>query len=80
MVDILEIAEALSSQKRSQALHGTSSWIDSASYDAETQTMTIDMRGRTYTFHEVPEYVYDGLIMAPSPGEYYHAEIKGRYG
>lgn len=72
------VAEAFS-KKRSQALHGNSSWIDGASYDGNTEEMVITMRGRDYVFHGVPEYVYDGLVMAPSPGEYYHSVIKGVY-
>lgn len=58
---------------RSTALAG-------AAYDDETRTLTVDFRnGRTYTHEGVPQEVYDGLVSAPSPGQYYNSVIKGQY-
>jgi hypothetical protein len=59
----------------------SSSAISSAGYDDETQTLDVSFTsGQTYTFQNVPSEIFDGLISAPSPGRYYHQQIKGNYG
>ena len=51
-----------------------------ASYDDETQTLDVDFRnGQSYTFEGVPSEVALGLRDAPSPGSYFHKNIKGVY-
>jgi hypothetical protein len=58
-----------------------SSAISSADYNPSSQTMTITFTsGGSYSFYRVPYSVYHGLISAGSPGSYYHAYIRGRYG
>lgn len=57
-----------------------SSNLRAASYDARTQTLTIEFyRGRTYVYTGVSENVYAGLIRAASHGRYFNQWIRGRY-
>lgn len=54
--------------------------LASAEYDDETQTLDVTFRnGRSYTFENVPETVFEGLRHAPSPGSYFTSNIKGAY-
>jgi hypothetical protein len=54
--------------------------IRSGTYDTETQTMELYfISGRSYTFENVPEHVWDGLCAARSAGSYFAGQIKGRY-
>lgn len=61
------------------ALNSTS--IVSADYAAEAQELTLQFQsGRSYTYYGVPAEVYDGLLMAGSPGAYFNTAIKNQYG
>lgn len=52
----------------------------SATYDPDTTRLDILFSsGRTYTFENVPQRVFEELRDAPSPGQYYHGYIKGAY-
>ncbi len=59
-------------------LSANSSWISLVCHE-EDGTMLIRMQGNDYTFCGVPPSIFLGLVRAASPGEYYHAHIKGRY-
>lgn len=55
--------------------------MNRAGYDFESETMEIEFSsGQVYTFNEVPVSVFNGLLEATSPGQYYHRNIKGSYG
>jgi hypothetical protein len=57
-----------------------SSMIASAGYDADTRVMEIEFRsGKTYTFEEVPPYVFENLLASDSPGRYFNENVKGVY-
>jgi len=57
-----------------------SSAISRASYDPLSARLSITFHsGRTYTFYRVPPAIYHGLLNASSPGQYYHATIRGRF-
>ena len=59
----------------------SSSAISHVGYDWVLRHLQICFRsGRTYTFYHVPSFIYEGLLSASSPGRYYHAYIRGRYG
>jgi KTSC domain len=52
--------------------------LASADYDADTQSLVIMFKsGTAYTYSDVPETIYDGLLSAPRPGVYFRDEIKG---
>ena len=58
-----------------------STMMNRAGYDFESETMEIEFSsGQVYTFNEVPVSVFNGLLEATSPGQYYHRNIKGSYG
>ena len=55
----------------------SSTALESASYDTESQNLTIVFDGGgEYVYEDVPQDVYEGLIRAPSPGKFFHAMIK----
>ena len=57
-----------------------STMISGGSYDDEMEIMELTFTsGNTYTYHDVPQSVWDGLVSAPSVGRYYHASIKDIY-
>ena len=57
-----------------------SSALAAAEYDDEMETLTIlFVNGRSYTYDNVPEDVYDRLVSDPSPGKFYLSEIKDFY-
>lgn len=52
-----------------------------ASVGYENGTLHIRFhRGGLYAYYNVPESIYNGLMMADSHGKYFHAYIRGRYG
>lgn len=58
-----------------------SSIIRSADYDPEALALDVTfMTGRIYTYFNVPEWTFDGLITAASAGEYFNAHIRDQYG
>jgi hypothetical protein len=57
-----------------------SSWLSSASYDDETQTLTLTTQaGDEYTLDGVPPEVAAALQAAPSPGQFFARQLKGKY-
>ena len=57
-----------------------SSNLAAVGYDADTQTLTIEFRkSGTYEFFDVPESVYQEVMAAGSPGEYFGHNIRGKY-
>ena len=57
-----------------------SSCISAVDYDPLTRKMYLRFRsGRSYTLRDVPEYHFNGLLNASSPGSYFNDYLKGRY-
>lgn len=58
-----------------------SSWLDSAGYDAETQTLTIRMQNSSdiYEYQGVPEEVYRDFLAAESKGAFFATHIQDTY-
>lgn len=51
-----------------------SSMLRDCSYDDNTSELTVTFHnGRSYTYEDVGELTYDGLIEAESPGKYFNA-------
>jgi hypothetical protein len=58
-----------------------SSNLASATYDPEVENLTIEFQdGKSYTYFNVPVQKYRSLTLAPSPGGYFHRQIKGQHG
>lgn len=52
----------------------------SVGYDAQTQELFIRFRnGSLYVYANVPQHVYEGLMSAPSHGQYHAAHIKNAF-
>ncbi len=50
----------------------SSSNLASVGYEPETTTLEVEfLNGSIYQHFNVPEYVFEGLINAPSKGSYY---------
>lgn len=58
-----------------------SSLLDKVGYDSSTQTLVIQMLNSSdiYTYVDVPQNTYDGLLAADSKGTYFVDKIKGKY-
>lgn len=64
---------------RENTITGSSN-IASVGYDDEKQEMTVTFHhGGSYTFQQVPESVYDGMLNAGSAGQYFNSNVKGQY-
>ena len=54
-----------------------SSHLKSAEYDPASRTLVVSFRnGRSYKYKKVPRKFYDGLLAAPSAGEYFARNIR----
>ena len=58
-----------------------SSFLQKVGYDAATQSLAVQMVASSdiYTYLNVPQSVYDGLMAAESKGAYYVRNIKGQF-
>jgi hypothetical protein len=57
-----------------------SSNLSAAEYDPEAKLMVVTFRGGSvYTYADVPETVYEGLLSSPSPGGYFANQIKDKF-
>ena len=57
-----------------------SSNLRAVGYNPMTETLTIQFHsGHIYEYYYVPQYMYDGLMSAPSKGKYHHRYIKNSY-
>lgn len=72
-------AAALAVSAESQPLE--SSWLETAGYDPETQTLTIRMKNSSdlYEYQGVPEEVYRQFLAAESKGAFFATRIQNAY-
>jgi hypothetical protein len=58
-----------------------SSLIDKIGYDAETQTLSVQMNNSSdlYVYERVPQAVFDDFLAADSKGAFFVHNIKGKY-
>ena len=57
-----------------------SSLLASASYDAGARTLTVVFNtGRSYTYQNVDQSVFEGLRSATSPGRFFGQQIRGAF-
>jgi hypothetical protein len=57
----------------------SSSDIVSIGYDPATETLEIEFRKGVYQYFNVPSVIHESLMMAPSHGIFFHANIKGQF-
>ena len=46
-----------------------SSFLEALGYDPDTKTLAAQIRGTTYTYHDVSPETYQDILTAPSPGK-----------
>ena len=57
-----------------------STFLKEAIYDASTRMLTVIFNnGRTYSYQNVDQSVYDGLISARSSSRFFGANIRGKF-
>ncbi len=57
-----------------------SSNLASADYSPETRTLSITFKsGSTYSYADVDQGTYDGLLSATSPGKYFSENIRDTF-
>ena len=55
--------------------------IISAGYDPATQNLEIEFKnGVVWQYPNVPQYMWDEFLGAPSQGKYFHSQILPRFG
>jgi KTSC domain len=58
-----------------------SSHIKAVGYDEATSSMAVEFHnGSTYRYEKVPAEIHVGLITAESPGRYFAANVRGKFG
>jgi hypothetical protein len=58
----------------------SSSNLASVGYDPGSETLEIEfLNGRIYQYYNVPEFMHERLMQAPSVGTFFNAEIKNAY-
>lgn len=59
----------------------SSSNIASVGYDPDTETLEVEFlkNGRIYQYYNVPEFMFERLLEAPSVGVFFNAEIKNDF-
>lgn len=57
-----------------------SSNIKSIGYNKENQTLEVEFKnGTTYRYYDVPESIYDEMIIAESFGKHFMKYIRGKF-
>ncbi|MCC0036839.1 MAG: KTSC domain-containing protein [Hoeflea sp.] len=59
----------------------SSSSLASVGYNSDSETLEVEFvsTGKVYEYYNVPQFVYDRLMEAPSIGQYFNAEIRNAY-
>lgn len=57
-----------------------SSNLVSVGFDASSSILEIEFKdGRIYQYFDVPEQVFRDLTSAPSPGSFFHQNVRGQF-
>lgn len=59
----------------------SSSNLASIGYDPDSETLEAEFlkTGKVYEYYNVPQFMFDRLMAAPSIGVFFNAEIKNAY-
>ena len=59
----------------------SSSNIESIGYNPDSETLEVEFKktGKVYEYYNVPQFMYERLMEAPSIGVFFNAEIKNAY-
>lgn len=54
--------------------------VHSVGYDSQRCILEVQFHnGSVYHYYAVPAHIHQGLMAAPSKGQYLHREVKSRY-
>lgn len=56
-----------------------SSNLVSVGYDPETETLEIEFKGGVYQYFNVPQFIFEQLMSAPSHGVFFNANIRNAF-
>ncbi len=57
-----------------------STTVTSIGYDEPTQTLEVEFKtGSVYQYYNVPAFLYEQLIQAPSKGQFLNTNIRNAY-
>ncbi|MEZ8159106.1 KTSC domain-containing protein [Vibrio splendidus] len=57
----------------------SSSNLVSVGYDADAMILEVEFNSGIYQYYDVPEYVHQELMSAPSIGSYLHHNVKSSF-
>ena len=59
----------------------SSSNLASVGYNPDSETLEVEFAktGKVYEYYNVPQFMYDRLMVAPSVGVFFNAEVKSAY-
>jgi KTSC domain len=58
----------------------SSSNIASVGYDPGSETLEVEfLNGRVYQYYNVPQFMHERMMEAPSVGKFFNGEIKNAY-
>lgn len=58
----------------------SSSSLASVGYDSASETLEVEfLNGRVYQYFNVPQFMHERMIEAPSIGTFFNAEIRNAY-
>ncbi|MGJ4952483.1 KTSC domain-containing protein [Bradyrhizobium sp. HKCCYLS20291] len=57
----------------------TSTNLVSVGYDPASETLEVEFKAGVYQYYNVPQFMYDQLMQAPSIGTFFNANIKNAY-
>ncbi|ATY30602.1 KTSC domain-containing protein [Sphingomonas psychrotolerans] len=59
----------------------SSSNLASVGYNPDSETLEVEFlsTGKVYEYYNLPQFMYDRLMEAPSLGKFFNAEIKNAY-
>lgn len=56
-----------------------SSNLVSVGYDPASETLEVEFKSGVYQYYNLPQFMYDQLMQAPSIGIFFNANIKNAY-
>jgi hypothetical protein len=57
----------------------SSSNLISIGYEPASETLEVEFKGGVYQYYNVPQFMYDQLMQAPSMGTFFNTNIKNAY-
>jgi KTSC domain len=57
----------------------SSSNLISVGYDPSSETLEVEFKSGVYQYYNVPQFMHEQLMQAPSMGTFFNANIKNAY-